>query len=327
VSMKPSLIAAHKKGELPSSKDGLRPGHRVQGFLQRVTPNGCSVHFSGISVPCHFSRMINTTVSGQFDDVHQFFENGQSVSALLFMNEQRQQIQASIRPSDAEIYGDISWLESFFQEEEMLFKVSANEQNSRKNVDWTDYQIGGFVSATIESIIDAGICLRLEQRSIKGLCLTHHIPEGFIPQVHEKVICRILDIDLQTGIVDVSILNRLLYEDDTFIKNIKAKLGSETRPFNKATIELVKENYFIFSLFNSIIGFCPTKNYNNAKYFSTFENYAPNQIVRVFFKKTFERVTTRHLFSGIPQSRDSLRRTHFQGLIDQSLETEARNDE
>lgn len=151
---------------------------------------------------------------------------------------------------------DISYLKDYFLEEDTLAQQNTHKKNI---INWSHFIIGTCIEVTVHLIKEFGVIFHTENKKVTGFAINHQI-KGIKCIVGMKMKARILDIDKDKNILDLSLRPELIYTPENISKQLEIL---KPNTLVEGTIELIKENYLVILLpIQNLIAFSPTKDYN-----------------------------------------------------------------
>jgi rRNA biogenesis protein RRP5 len=270
VSHKPLLITVAQVTTTPYTFDTIQEGDIIPGYISNIADHGVFVNLLG----GHSARVSKSELSDQF------------VASIADHFAVQQSILGMVTRVDKELQRiDLSLKRSVIQptlEQNSLFIASYFTALSSQVVDQgsiSTIQPGQWIEGTIEQQQSFGWIIQLEH-GLSGFITLDQCKEAN-HQVNDKIRARILDVDYDRKIVDLSLKSALVNVSTTDQPNkSKRKKGkskstassSASSPSSNsivmseqiAIIELVKEDYLVVSLPQSqhCIAFAATKTYN-----------------------------------------------------------------
>lgn len=285
LSLKPSLKEARRRQQLPATLQDIKKNTHCSGYVRRITDFGIFVGFLG---DLNGLAWRNNLADVFVTDINAFFTVGQSVTAYIFdVNSESGQFTVSLKPSLCDNQ-NIEFLQSFFEEQKQLTKKKVENILDK-------YRVGAIVKGTIAEIHSYATFLHIGSDKLKGLAITKQTKNENL-EIGTEVDCIILDIDLSTGILDVSLRPEFIAE---LKENQQAEVLHEGMEVS-GRIELVKQHYLVLTLekkYGRHFAYAPTRVLNNQKYVDPFTLYSPLQQVVVTICKLPSEYDSRLLVS------------------------------
>ena len=251
LSAKPSLQHVVKKGLISCSTfEELAVDQEHVGYIRSVTPYGC---FVGLVHGLVGLVNLKDLAPRFINDPQLYFKEGQSVIAKVkAIDAKTGKAQFTFKDVDdqEEVFSTLR-LRSYFGEVE---KAAAAARETGAG-DRPKLAIGQRTTVEVESIRDVGIIVSVAD-GFKGFITKEHAREHTC-EVGDTLKARILDIDWEKGICDLSLLAKLVKSAG----KEKAPTAGELR----ATIELVKEDYVVLSAAGGHLMFALTKKMNDQR--------------------------------------------------------------
>jgi ribosomal protein S1 len=270
LSRKPALVIAAKHNLLPSRIEQVSVGQELTGFVGNVTSFGVFVRFlSGLSALA--PRANTSDLIGA--DPSDLYTVGQTVRVKVTdVNVGKKRFVVTLKPSVVNGL-DSFFLNGFWSERRYAFQhdVAVSKKANKKAVakgdgdaaaqdDVSDkvalkrLKIGQACEAVVLQVKDYGLILELEGGAV-GFCMKEHAPKDS-PATGAKLTCRVLDIDYEKGVVDVTMRQRLVRAarerlptiDSTVAASITETEGGKAAPAQQCTVELIKSHYAVVSL-------------------------------------------------------------------------------
>eukprot|EP00741_Cyanophora_paradoxa_P002551 tig00000605_g2475.t1 len=256
LTLKPSLIAAARAGELPKAFDELAAGAVLQGYVKNVTPFGVFVGFLGdLTGLAPKGRLRDGFVSDPAEE----YSLGQSVRALVEATDPatRKATLSLKQTACASSLDDPAFLRSLF----------ADFDGPSALPEWL--RIGACVDADVTMVKDYGVICALPDDFTGFVHAAHAKPDkgAAAPKAKARVRGRILDVNAAKSIVDLSLRPALVSAGDAAPsgsgaaaaegkdKGKKRKKGAAAGPGGLAPgedvdciVELTKDDYLVVSI-------------------------------------------------------------------------------
>eukprot|EP00873_Tetraselmis_striata_P024001 jgi/Tetstr1/444265/TSEL_032157.t1 len=253
VSRKASLRGAATS--LPSPWKMLAEGAIHPGYVASVTADAVYVRFlARLTARAGLSQLADTFVS----DPQQHFQPGQSVRAqVVQIDVAHGKFGVTLKPS-LTASKDSRLLASLFADYEAADALSAPEGEP---VDWASaFAIGSAVDGQVHELKDYGVVCDLNgHEDLLGLVAHHQAADELTPG--QQIAGRVLDVNKQDGILDLTLKPKLCKQPKKAAKAAKAlPLGEKV----EGVVELIKPDYVVVSLpdAHGALGFVPAKDYN-----------------------------------------------------------------
>ncbi|KAL4451480.1 hypothetical protein ABPG75_007142 [Micractinium tetrahymenae] len=207
VTRKASLLSSAAAGLLPRSLEQVAEGSVLAGYVASVTRDAVFVRFlGGLTGRAGLAQLSDTFVS----DPHLFFREGQSVRATVVQLErEKERFSVALKQS---LCGsrDAALLQSYFSDMEAVEALMAADP-SVDHVDWSPFSIGAIVSGEVHEVQDYGLVCDLEANAdVAAFVAPHQVPKGAPQEPGSSIRAAVLDINKRDGILDLSLLPRLL---------------------------------------------------------------------------------------------------------------------
>ena len=251
---KPALLIGHQYNMLPSKIDEVSIGCILVGCVSNISNKfGVFVSFlNGLTGLAPKDNITDEFIT-EFND---FYQKGQTVLATVTnMDLVKNHILLSLKPSILKIP---HYLSLCFLEQQRLPSTMCG-----KNVD------GEIISITplgFEIIIEY---LSQNEKKIamkaKGFCPMVHIKKPSKFKKTDKILCHVVDLDMYTGIFNLSMRKNLIKGGNITEKKRKSLQEKAITMKNVAAIvELIKPTYAVLSLidFKSILAVAPLSSFN-----------------------------------------------------------------
>lgn len=275
LSCKPSLIEAAKSGQLLQAREDFTSGTLSTGIIRGIETFGCFVEFANSIAGLAY---VTNLVDGPLDDLKTRFTVGQTVRARV-VDSTGDKLSLTLKPSQCGPNTSISFLQSYFKEEEAIASSKPEGAAPKPKVNWSAFEIGSSVEATIKILKDFGAVLTFADPNVTGFAVKDQIPEDNEELTEgAKVKAVVLDIDKQRYIIDVSLQPEL----------ISAALPASSQPAKKTAkrkskgsneaeglkvgdevesrVELIKGSYLVVSVPSTKpgvhVGYVATKDCN-----------------------------------------------------------------
>jgi predicted RNA-binding protein with RPS1 domain len=117
---------------------------------------------------------VTNLTDGPLDDVKQRFTAGQTVRARVIDNT-GEKLNLSLKPSQCGPNTSISFLQSYFKEEDTIANYKP-EGTSKPKANWSAFEIGSSIEATIKILKDFGAVLTFADPNVTGFAVKDQIP-------------------------------------------------------------------------------------------------------------------------------------------------------
>lgn len=212
LSIKPCLVAMAKEGRLVTSMDAVQVGMVVPGFVQKLLPSGCIVGLVGGM----FGLAKLHTISDRFiTAIGDHISEGQTVLATVTeIDDVTRRFTVNLKnsvnfPSELGVAPsryEAAYLESMFGELDAVF-LHNNVSINTANLWCAGLCIGSLVEGSVKQVLPYGYIIDVNGKhssGISGLVTTYQgVGKGLVEGSSVKA--RIMDIDLQKKIIDLSL--------------------------------------------------------------------------------------------------------------------------
>ena len=250
ITQKPSLI----RQSLPRAMEDLTEKHSYFGYVDTCIQSGARIKLSE-----HVKGILSTTKLPESiqEDFSSHFGADKTLQVLVTkikgdQNKLYFELSAPQR-ENMNVEDEKSFFVDYLNEEFML----ANQEVTSNLALWSTYKIGNYIKGTIQMIKDYGIIINLNGK-LAGLILKSNLSKSIEEyKVGQQIYCRVLDVDYDKSIVDLSEENLDAKKFETKLskksnynreKIIKYKLHKTKGEVVSATVLLVKELYLVAKL-------------------------------------------------------------------------------
>ena len=250
VSCKPSMVAAAKAKTLPTKASQIQSQQLVHGWVKNVTASSV---FVATTVRCNGLAPRSAVADAFVEDATALFKIGQSiVGVVTHVDPKEQRFQLSLKPSAARAVPEEIMANYFKQLDRFAIAQDA--------VDWKSVRIGSVMDGTIDVVKKYGVVLTLPA-DLTGFASVDQV-KGVTCTAGANVRCRVLDIDAEKSIIDVSLRPEIVLDDKLSSKgeSQKLKVGQKV----DCVVELTKEDYIVVSVtkYQHRIAFVMSRHFN-----------------------------------------------------------------
>ena len=268
LSIKPSLKAAAAKGHASNkSITKLKIGSLHVGYIRSVTSYGCFVGLvHGLTGLVKMKDLADRFVT----DLAADFTVGQTVAVqVLEYNAELDRAYFSLKECDKRLKTmDKVFSKAYFRDQQLLKAGDGADSEA-----FAALSIGKKVKVTVTNVQKVGALVTLPG-DIQGFVTLHHT-KGVRCKAGAVLPARVLDLDKDKGIVDLTLRPDLLKAKAKKGDDAKLEVGSESA----ATIELVKEEHMVLALSDGGFGHALSKTPNDRQ--APFSRYVVGMEINV----------------------------------------------
>lgn len=145
---------------------------QTQGIIRGIETFGCFVEFANSIAGLAY---VTNLVDGPLDDLKTRFTVGQTVRARV-VDSTGDKLSLTLKPSQCGPNTSISFLQSYFKEEEAIASSKPEGAAPKPKVNWSAFEIGSSVEATIKILKDFGAVLTFADPNVTGFAVKDQIP-------------------------------------------------------------------------------------------------------------------------------------------------------
>ncbi|KAJ3219810.1 Protein RRP5, partial [Clydaea vesicula] len=286
LSKKPTLIhyANEKGSELLIDVNALEPSLTIPGFVKKILDKGCIIGFVGglqgfakmhsisdrfvanISEHVSLNQTVLATISSVDKENGKFFVDLKN--SLNFPN------AFSVKPNNYEI----EFLNSLFVEKDFIFPSTTSSSCMK---------FGDPIKVSVKQIVPYGVIVNIPSNEALSGLITTYQTFGKVLKVGEDILARVLDIDWEKKIVDLSLNHVVPLTGNTK----KLQQAYESFKVLDAQIEVIKEDYLVASLtsLENLLCFVSVKTLNSVE--TPFSKFKSGQNIKVIITKLPEKIS------------------------------------
>jgi rRNA biogenesis protein RRP5 len=289
-SISQNLLSSNDEGiTIPNKVADLSVGQLVAGFVLKVESYGVLVKFrDNLQALCPRPNLAEKFVATPVG----LFNVGDSIRCVI----QRVELEservivtfksAIVTPST----GELSFINSVFRERFEISTVSNKTAGKKNKFDFSTYQLGSIVEATVTSVKEYGVVMVGPNNTTMMLARGVHADESV--EIGNKINVRVLDIDYENKVLDVSMdtdLINVIKSKKTEKKSKKSSKSIESKELPSvgskvdARIELLKDKYLVVSI-NGLIAYSMVSDFHSP-YLNT-DDYKVHQSIAVKVERT-----------------------------------------